>query len=86
MMTIIQRGSPERAIQKRPFRCQNCGAVWLADREDFRLGMLMGRWEAACRCPGCGAADQPEDRPEKFRDTVERAAMADEIAEQIKLM
>lgn len=86
MMTIIQRGSPERTIQKRPFRCGNCGAVWIAEAGDFHLLLIMGSRVAYCDCPDCGAAEQPEDKPEKFRDTVERAAMADEIAEQMRLM
>lgn len=52
-MKIIKNGSMEQTLKTKRFECENCGCIFEADINEYRIGMQYNSEFYYCRCPFC---------------------------------
>ena len=51
-LQILQTGNASSQKSKR-FECENCGCIWLADKDEYEIDWSRYSLPAYCACPCC---------------------------------
>lgn len=56
-MKIIKHGSP--LLTTKRFKCDMCGCVFEADKDEYKVGFWRNETLYSCQCPECGDTCSP---------------------------
>lgn len=53
-MKIIQHGRPKELRILKRFKCSDCGCIFEADKDEYKVGSKYNETYYFCPCPDCG--------------------------------